>query len=87
MLHFYFLKLDCGRSCGTNIGYCCVFPFTYKGKKYTSCTTAGSTKHWCAYAVDSSGVYHSGSGKWDYCKDGCKHTDFKGTRNKLPQRY
>ncbi|XP_033025895.1 72 kDa type IV collagenase-like [Lacerta agilis] len=42
----------------------CVFPFIYKGKSYTSCTTDGESdgKLWCSltrnYDVDS---------KWTYC--------------------
>ena len=36
---------------GTGGGACCKFPFTYRGKEYRSCTTAGFRDHsvlWCA---------------------------------------
>ncbi|CAH3116452.1 unnamed protein product [Pocillopora meandrina] len=46
-------------------GECCVFPFVYKGRKYTSCTTVNSRNRrpWCAstpnYDVDK---------LWGYCR-------------------
>ena len=47
---------------GNSNGTACVFPFTYRGKRYTTCTDAGHTQLWCAttknYTVD---------GKWGNC--------------------
>ena len=31
----------------TTNGQCCVFPFEFKGKKYTECTKDHHTKLWC----------------------------------------
>ena len=84
MLHFsFFQKSACSGSCETKNGYCCEFPFKYNSIEYNSCTTVRDYDHWCAYGVDgsnnmvTSGGHHWG-GKWDYCKDNCKDTDFKG---------
>ncbi|XP_025032581.1 uncharacterized protein LOC103062755, partial [Python bivittatus] len=43
----------------------CVFPFTYKGKSYSSCTTAGSSegKLWCSLTSN-----YDVNPKWTYCK-------------------
>ena len=38
----------------------CIFPFTYRGVRYDSCTTTGSDHRWCATQVDSLGVYVTG---------------------------
>jgi len=45
----------------------CVFPFTYKGKKYNSCTADHSTNNqpWCATQVRGDGQVISG--KWGDC--------------------
>ena len=47
---------------GNSNGTACVFPFTYRGKRYSTCTDAGHTQLWCAttknYTVD---------GKWGNC--------------------
>lgn len=61
-----FLPLSSG-SCRVRStrGECCVFPFVYKGRKYTSCTTVNSRNRrpWCAstpnYDVDK---------LWGYCR-------------------
>ena len=57
--------------CKTVDGRDCVFPFTYRGLSYSSCTTAESVNGaaWCATEVDSSGaVVHS---KWQDCEPEC----------------
>lgn len=71
-----------------------MFPFKYKGKTYTKCTTAGPElsgryAHWCAHAIKTSGyMKQSGDMKqWDYCKDGCKLMDFKDARTKFLQGH
>ena len=59
-------------------GQDCVFPFTYRGRSYSSCTTAESVNGaaWCATEVDSAGaVVHS---KWQDCKPECPRNDGTG---------
>ena len=46
----------------------CTFPFTYKGKQYSSCTTADDTSPWCMVSSACSNYMgHIGSQKWLYC--------------------
>jgi len=51
----------------------CIFPFTYAGKEYTSCTVEGhpDQKTWCSTKVDSQGVHVDGGGHWGVCGKGC----------------
>jgi len=61
----------------------CVFPFTYKGKKYNSCTAdhSSNSKPWCATEVRSDGQVISG--KWG----DCDFTSCSGeVASELPQR-
>ena len=59
-----FLVETCG---GTAQGAACVFPFTYNGKKYNSCTTVNnSNKRWCA----TESVYKS---QWGNCDCGMRN--------------
>jgi len=44
----------------TTAGQCCSIPFTYKGVKYASCTTANHNRLWCS--LDA--TY---KGKWGNC--------------------
>ena len=48
----------------------CVFPFTYLGSMYTTCTEqeSPSGEAWCATRVDDNGDY---IGKWGYCSRAC----------------
>ena len=48
----------------------CVFPFTYLGSNYTTCTEqeSPSGEAWCATKVDDNGDY---IGKWGYCGAAC----------------
>ena len=57
----YYSYLDCAsRTTGGNGGgACCHFPFTYRGKTYTSCTSEDHDQPWCATNTDSS--------KWGNC--------------------
>ena len=44
----------------------CIFPFSYYGKTYTSCTRDGGyPSPWCAYEVTIQGEWY----QWDYCED------------------
>ena len=49
----------------------CIFPFKFKGKTYTSCTTAESVNGaaWCATKVDSDDNVLRNS--WKDCEEGC----------------
>ena len=48
----------------------CVFPFTYLGSSYATCTEqeSPSGEAWCATKVDDNGDY---IGKWGYCSVAC----------------
>jgi len=54
----------------------CIFPFTYKGTTYNSCTNAGSENGaaWCATEVDDDGEVVRNT--WEDCGEGCPGTDF-----------
>ena len=51
----------------------CVFPFTYAGRTYTTCTTEGhlQQKSWCSTKVDAEGVHVEGEGHWGLCGKVC----------------
>ena len=53
--------------CKTEQGSHCVFPFTYKGVTYKTCTTTESDNGaaWCATQVDSEGVVVNN--QWQDC--------------------
>ncbi len=56
-------------SCETNGGLNCVFPFTYQGENFETCTKKNAESFWCGTKVDSDGnqIY----GQWDYCSGDC----------------
>jgi len=62
--------------CTTKAVSKCVFPFSYQGVSYTSCTQAGSENGaaWCAVQVDGTGEVVPNM--WDDCQEGCPGTDF-----------
>ena len=48
----------------------CVFPFSYKGLEYGSCTTADNGGvAWCSTATDHRGRYVAG--RWGDCEEDC----------------
>merc|ERR1711915_957950 len=47
--------------CLTTSGDACVFPFTFGGVTFTSCTTAGGYPMWCSTKVDATGVHVTGN--------------------------
>ena len=57
----------------------CEFPFTYKGKQYSTCKLDHSSrKFWCATAVHPE-TNEMLNGKHGYCEPGCpKENDAKG---------
>jgi len=60
------IKCEC-QAVVNNDYLACVFPFKYKGRTYTECTTADSEngKAWCAVEVDSNRV--AVTGRWGDC--------------------
>ncbi len=54
----------------------------FKKKTFTMCTTLteGNDRPWCATAVDSEGVYRSGSRSWGYCDRRCPFLDDRHRR-------
>ena len=51
----------------------CVFPFTFKGRRYYSCTRDRDPKNqlWCSVSTDSNGNHVSGTGGWGHCGQDC----------------
>ncbi|XP_015775215.1 PREDICTED: matrix metalloproteinase-9-like, partial [Acropora digitifera] len=52
------------RNRATN-GFCCVFPFVYRGRRYNSCARTRRGRPWCAIVPD----YKRGK-RWGYCRGG-----------------
>ena len=50
-----------------------MFPFTYKGVTYYSCTAVDEADglDWCSTKVDSAGVHVTGEGGWAHCAPHC----------------
>ncbi len=46
-----------------------MFPFTYQGENFETCTKKNAESFWCGTKVDSDGnqIY----GQWDYCSGDC----------------
>jgi len=63
--------------CKTTTEKSCVFPFTYQGETYNSCTKAGSENSaaWCATQVDDAGEVVRNT--WEDCEEGCPGTAFE----------
>merc|ERR1712203_1319610 len=57
------------KSCATEDGQACVFPFQYDGLSYSSCTAIDSDQLWCATEVDADGDYIDG--QWGNCNSNC----------------
>ena len=51
----------------------CIFPFTYKGVTYNTCTYVDhpEQKEWCSTKVDENGVHVSGGNNWGECRGPC----------------
>ena len=67
----YIIPLGSARA-RTTRNNACVFPFVYKGRRYTSCSRVNSKRPWCAitpnYDVDKLWGYCRGRGGEDYLK-------------------
>merc|ERR1712048_1266675 len=79
----------CGQACfeegcktagseGVGAGKKCRFPFTFEGKTYNECTTAGNDDTlWCATMTDSSGLMLNG--QWGNCEEACSTSTATGS--------
>ena len=55
--------------CKTTGGKMCVFPFQYKGKEYSECTSEGyNNTYWCGTTYSVTGS----SKTWGMCSGPCK---------------
>jgi hypothetical protein len=55
----------------------CVFPFTFGGETFSTCTPwvyggEHQGKPWCSTKVDSSGVHVNGEGNYGFCGSQCE---------------
>lgn len=59
--------------CETESGARCIFPFYYKGNKYTTCVTTWNYRRpWCAIKVDKNQAMPAlEASSWDYCQTTC----------------
>ena len=72
-------KRSCTVSSGPAVGKQCVFPFTFQGTTYTSCTTDGDDdgKLWCSTLVDNRGIHVSGQGQFGFCDTSCARGELR----------
>ena len=70
--HLSHLPLSTAAQCETIAGDQCLFPFTYQGTTYYSCTVEDSDNGspWCAVQVRSGPRRTVMPGKWDDCSPG-----------------
>ena len=62
--------------CVADNGKACVFPFTFRGEKFSGCTTQfdDTGVAWCSTKT-AGGVHVAGQGEWGYCPPVCpRHT-------------
>ena len=50
----------------TEVGQACIFPFTYKGITYNSCTDVEEDRPWCATGTD-----YEGNLDFGFCESSC----------------
>ena len=61
--------------CQTDTNQDCVFPFSYKGLEYATCTTADNHGvPWCSTSTDHRGQYVNG--RWGNCQETCQTGKF-----------
>merc|ERR1711910_194268 len=63
------LRRTCNTVSGPAAGKPCVFPFTWQGKTFNSCTEEGDDqgKLWCSTMVDQAGIHIAGQGQYGFC--------------------
>jgi len=63
----------CVTKSGPSSNQPCIFPFTWRGKKYNGCATNpdDSSQRWCSTKVDSNGNHITGQRNWGYCDSKC----------------
>nr|XP_040574695.1 mucin-2-like isoform X2 [Lepeophtheirus salmonis] len=69
-----FLNVDpsFSQNCKTNDGLICIFPFVYRGNKYSSCTNADwGSNFWCPTNDVVNGVYMENSNNYGICHSNC----------------
>ena len=73
-LHFIIGLKDC-RTTGIDGGKKnaeCIFPFIYKGVRYSKCLWAeGESNPWCSTKVTKHGFHVGGQGEWGHCNSNC----------------
>jgi len=54
---------------GGRVGASCVFPFVFRGKRFTGCTKFGADdgKYWCSTRTGSGDAHVTGQGQWGHC--------------------
>jgi len=66
----------------------CIFPFTYKGVEYDSCTSEDHWKPWCPTQIASGSMGENivvvGSGHWGNCADSCFASHLSFSCSKVP---
>merc|ERR1712039_756581 len=67
----------CVKTCRTQMGNECVFPFRYGGKTYGGCTREGHHRPWCSIRTDSNGNHVQGIRNWGSCRDDCPDGDIE----------
>merc|ERR1712210_252690 len=67
------LRRTCNTVSGPAAGKPCVFPFTWQGKTFNSCTKEGDDqgKLWCSTMVDQAGIHIAGQGQYGFCAPTC----------------
>ena len=78
--HFSPLRPSGPAQCETIAGDQCLFPFTYQGRTYYSCTVEDSDNGspWCAVQVRPGPRRTVMPGKWDDCSPDCPGYDLSG---------
>ena len=69
------VNININIGCQSANGKPCVFPWTYKNKTFTGCTTEFDDKGqaWCSTKTIN-GDHVIGQGEWGYCSHGCPST-------------
>merc|ERR1712130_891922 len=67
------LRRTCNTVSGPSAEKPCVFPFTWQGKTFNSCTKEGDDqgKLWCSTMVDQAGNHITGQGQYGFCSQAC----------------